>query len=265
MDYVLFNNQYNKENLNLIVNRINEVEVNSNIYLISDEKWANQNVKFINTQKLVIKKLPDSLDGIVIPKILILNELVKNGIIENFIHITSDTVILKKFSEIENIISQNKINIMNINSYKLSYGYSYFDNITYLDEISDLFIEHASESGNYFGNLNKHETELSILKQIQKIKKDYFNLLPALPLESSVAFDPLGYGRYLLGSNFFKNKIFPGNYRFIDEDIGAELSSGRLKLKINNNKISSKWNDKNFTLLSVRSFWNHKLMKLLLK
>jgi hypothetical protein len=264
MDYVLFNSKKNQDKSNLILNRIVDIEENPKIFLITDDELPKNNYTNINIEKLVSRDIFNLFKNYRVPSLYIFKELISKGIVGSFIHMSSDTILLKSYEEIKHLTARNKINITDINNYKLSYGYSYFDNSEYIHEICDLYSKFIIDSYKFFGSFHNEETELKILKQIQKDNKYYFNILPTLPLSTDTVFDPAGYGRFLQGQKFYKNKILPGNFRFIEEHIGAELSSRRLDLKITNNKISAKWNNQSFEISSIRSFWNDSLIKVFL-
>lgn len=259
MNYVLFQENYLKQQLIPIVNKIYSTDLQSKVYIISKEKWKYKNVKTLDPKVLQEEKFENSMLGYFYPKIFIFKKLIKQNIIDSLVHFEADTILLKSFKETKKTIIKEKINITDLQLNQFSYGYLYLDNLSLLEEICDKYMSIVTSKKDIIKNNN---LELINLKKIYNSYPNMFNLLPVLPNSHNLSYDPGGYGRYLLGSGLYLNKIMPGKYRFIDEQVGTEISSKRLSIKLINNKVKTEWNNKKFELVSLRSYMNSNLLKI---
>ena len=261
MNYVLIlENNFSNE-LNHIVKKIKTTDSESNIYTISPIQIDIKNVINISIDKILSKRILNKYHKDQIPKIFIFNQVLSKEILNKFIHFDSDVLLLKSFKESEHLITKNKINLTDLQLSRFSYGYSYFDNPNVVSQTVDLLDKLYSDHLQTNKEVEKRNMELDMIKKVYRISPNLFSLIPTLPIDSKLVFDPESYGRYLLGKSFFKNKFLPGKYRYLDEKIGKEISSKRLKLNISDNNLEAIWNNHEFELATIKSFFNPRLLK----
>ena len=67
-----------------------------------------------------------------------------------------------------------------------------------------------------------------------KISNEFFslfNILPTIPLNSDIVFDPSSFGQFLDGTHLHPKKFYSQRYINLNEYVGTEVSSKRMKIK----------------------------------
>ena len=95
-------------------------------------------------------------------------------------------------------------------------------------------------------------SEMDLLGMVSKQNKDMFNLLPNLPYNSNIIFDPLTYGQYLDGTEAFPKKFYSGKYLNRNDVVAVEIYAKRISFKFAKNKPSVKWNNKTYYLANLK-------------
>ena len=261
MNYVLVLDNNVPNELNHIIKNIKTNDSESKIYTLSPIQINVKNVINISFDKILAKEVLTKYQKNQIPKIFLFKEILSKEILSKFIHFDTDVLLLKSFNDTKHLIVKNKINLTNLQFSRFSFGYSYFDNHNVICQAVDLLDKLYSDSAQINKKLEKRNMELDMIKKVYRVAPEIFSLIPTLPFDSKLVFDPGSYGRYLLGQSFFKNKFLPGRYRYLDEEIGKEISSKRLKLKISDNNLEPIWNNHAFQLATIKSYFNPKLFK----
>jgi len=263
MNYILIQQNYETEVLDKIINNILNLESVNNVILVTKEKWKKRKYTTIQKSDLISNTLIELYNPFGIPRILILKQIFEKFELDHAVHFDEDVLLLKRYNEIKSLFIKNKINLTSLNYSKISYGFSFFDNTELLEDINKKFVNNLLIYYKKQDLDKKKVTEDKILKDIYFSNKHLFNLLPVIPLDHNVVFDPISYGRYLSGSSSIKKKIMPGNYRYLDEEVGIDIAAKRLNIDIKNNDLKLKWNNKSFELASLKTFGNKKLMNIL--
>lgn len=251
MNYLLFHIGKLPKHFYTCVNNILSVDSQAKIYLGTDTKVSIKGVNVVDINEfdyLVDKKEKilstyrntqlenNPLWYTSFLRIYALRVVAEHFGIKKFIHFDNDILIYEPFYRLEEcgLVNSNKINITELNSNNLVFGYSYFDNFQNLDFLEGFFDkvlnDHKSLANNY--NRGAPLNEMRVLKLAQNFKPDYFSILPSLPYESDFLFDPASYGQFLNGTNNNRgNYIFKRRSISTDHIVGRELKSKRISVK----------------------------------
>lgn len=262
MNYILIQHHYETEILDKIINNIINLESANNVILVTNEKWKKRKYNTIPKSELISNSLIKAYKPLGVPRILILKQIFEKFQLNKAVHFDEDVLLLKRFYEIKSLLVKNKINITSVNFSKFSYGFSYFDSIEILEDINKKYLENCLFYSKKLEFDKKRVTEGKILKNIYFSNNNLFNILPVIPLEHNVVFDPISYGRYLIASSSIKKKIMPGIYRYLDEEVGIDISAKRLNIYIKKNDLKLEWNNKSFELAALKTFGNKKLINI---
>ena len=129
------------------------------------------------------------------------------------------------------------------------FGYSLIQNYDIFNEICKLLDKKIEEGIKKDWDFNNFipPTEMDLLAMIYKEKGNLFNLLPVLPYDSSIIFDPLSYGMYIDGSHTSPRKFYSRRYIDFNDEIGVELFSKRIKITMYISCVLSKARKSKFT------------------
>ena len=173
--------------------------------------------------------------------------------INSFIHFDNDVLIYKNFNQVKNSFDNSKFNITPASEKLCIFGYSYIHDLRPINLINQKIIETA-EFGikhNWQFNYGKPLNEMSFIGTIQKDYPELFNLLPIFPYDTKYPFDPAGYGQFLDGTFCSPKKFYSGVYANINEYIGREIISKRIKVRFKNNKPQVIWKNQSFELVNL--------------
>ena len=260
--------------MDITVNSILTVDKDAKIYLCSDQKihFHNiekfQNIEIINLEDVVsdqtnkIKKYDifkgtifesNPLWGRALLRIFYLRDIQKELNLKNVIHFDNDILIYKPYEEIKEYFHSSKFNITPASHNRLIFGYSLIQNYDIFNEICKLLDKKIEEGIKKDWDFNNFipPTEMDLLAMIYKENSNLFNLLPVLPYDSSIIFDPLSYGMYIDGSHTSPRKFYSRRYVDFNDQIGVELFSKRIKTKFVNNNPVVYWNNKTFDMSNM--------------
>mgnify|MGYP001237317548 CR=1 FL=1 len=280
MNYVFVAIDYSPKYLKYALNSIQSIDQESKVFVFSNQKIEFKNVEIININEIKSEYI-DRFNSLNIYKnsifennplwktsslrVLYLNE-VKNLInINSFVHVDNDVIIYKSFDEIKSVFDEGKLNITSSNLKSIIYGYSYYGKNLNQNLISSQFINEVEFgiADNWMFNNGKPLNEMQILSRISKNKPEIFNHLNILPYDgSNILFDPSSYGQYLDGTHNKPKKIFRKGHFSLNDYIGTEIISGRIKVKFKNNMPFVIWNKQKFFLanLHIHSKRLHKFL-----
>lgn len=269
MHYILVLIGYFPEYINFTINSILSVDKNSKIIICTDQNidLKSNRLDIINTKDLnsiLLKVLNDlniyensifnqnPLWSTSLKRIFYLEAVMKYANLSNCIHFDNDVIIYKSFDEIKKVFEQDKINITSYNDKKLVFGYSYFPNENLLNTLCKNIIALLVDSkiNNWEANNGKPYNEMELLSLSRRSDKKNFKLLPSLPYESEVLFDPAGYGQYLDGTHARPYHFLKKRFASIENPIGVEIISKRIKVR-NLNQPLVIWNNKKFELANL--------------
>ena len=268
MNYVLVLINYKPDYLIHTINTILSVDKDAKIYLLSDKKIEYKNIEFINLHDINSKNASEFLSLDIYKtsifeenplwktaslRVFYLSEILDYLKINSFVHFDNDVLIYKSFSEIENKIIKRKFNITQSNSKNLVFGYSYIDNNKEIRKISDLVLEQIKLGlkNNWSSNNGKPENEMQLLGSVYKKNIDLFNLLPILPYDSDIIFDPSSYGQFIDGTHNKPKKFYNKGFTSLNTIIGNEIVSKRLKVKFKDNKPTVVWKNNIYEIANL--------------
>tara|TARA_B110000008_G_scaffold279169_1_gene325218 strand:- start:61 stop:930 length:870 start_codon:yes stop_codon:yes gene_type:complete len=270
MNYVLILIDYLPEYLHFVVNSILSVDRDAKIYICGNTNPGFQNTEFINIEDLnsvhanefIEKKIysktlfesnPLWLTSVL--RVFYLERFVKNVISNDVVHFDNDILIYKSINNINSdLISSNKLNITPASPKKLIFGYSIIKNSKPLSTIcSDINqIADFGIQNNWIINNGKPLNEMQFLGNIYSENKSTISLLPTLPYDSNIIFDPSNYGQYFDGTHtkprkfLSKKEIYNQN-----EDIDREIKVKRIKPIFKNGEPFVLWNRRKFDLINL--------------
>ena len=93
--------------------------------------------------------------------------------------------------------------------------------------------------------------EMDLLGMVYRQETTLFNLLPILPYDSSIIFDPLSYGMYIDGTHTEPRKFYTKRKVDFNDLIGVELYSKRIKTKFIDNNPLVYWDNKTFKMSNL--------------
>lgn len=271
MNYLLFHIGELPHHLYTCINNILSVDGQAKIFLVSDKKTNIKNVNVININEfdyLVDKKNQilsmykatqletNPLWYTSFLRVFALMTISRNYQLKKFVHFDNDVLIYEPFNKIEDsgVIRKNKINITQINNKNLIFGYSYFENIQNTEYLNDFFENVLDNHKEFADNFNRgnYMNEMKILNLAAENKPDYFSILPSLPYQSKVIFDPASYGQFLNGTHVKRGNFFlKRRYISTNHIVGKELKSKRIMVKFNNNRPIVTFDDKSFKLMNL--------------
>ena len=261
MNYLFYCENSVPDYLKFTLNSVLSVDKDAKIYLCSRKSPKFKNVEFIsqdevisnNTKKLLSKNL---LDKNSISRIFILHDIQRELNIKDFVHLDNDVVIYKPFNELKKIFEDNKVNVTKPSNSKILFGYSYFDSIEILDTVKKKFIEliKFGISTSWSFNYGVPYSEFDILGKIFDQNRELVNLLPILPYENEILFDPSSYGHFLDGTETHPKKFIRGRYINHDHYVGREVKSKRIKIKFKKNKPIVIWKNQIYQLANLHLY-----------
>ena len=91
---------------------------------------------------------------------------------------------------------------------------------------------------------------MEIMKLVELKNPNIFNLLPSLPFQNQILFDPAGYGQYIDGTHTNPKKLFKRGYTSIYDPVGVEILAKRVKVQFNK-KPFVLWEGNKFNLSNL--------------
>ena len=250
MNYLLFHLGKIPKHFYTCVNNILSIDKDAKIFVLTDNDLKLNAVEILNIndlKTLLLKKEEilsiyknthlesNPLWYTSFLRVFGLKEASEHYQINKFIHFDNDVLIYKSFSEINklNVIKKNKINITQIDETKLVFGYSYFDSSESIKILAEYFDKVLNQYKYFVDSFHKGKplTEMRIMKLAQDTNPNLFSILPSLPYESSIIFDPASYGQYLNGTHLKRgNYIFKRRWISTNHIVGRELKSKRVEV-----------------------------------
>lgn len=240
--------------IGLTINNILNIDKDANIYLLTDQKIDNKNIKVLNFfetdlverlnfLKNIFSELNMSANPLWVTSLLRIYSLksLKDFFqISSFVHFDTDVIIYRAFKDIEKVYNfdSKSISITQNDLNNLVFGYSYFPNTNLIDSLLIKLSKNLSEIEN-LQNIyarGREITEMRHLGILFEMFPQMFSLLPILPYEDNdIIFDPAGYGQYLNGTHLKRgNYIFKRRWISMNHLVGAELKSKRVRCKFKN-------------------------------
>lgn len=270
MNYVLIAIGGIPSHIKYTVNTILSVEEDPNIFLCTDKKIdfkyknlnninlkdvSSKNIEYVKSLKIFNNTIFESnpLWESSLLRVFYLESLKKYLGINSFVHFDNDVLIYKNFNQVKNNLVNSKFNITPASEKLCIFGYSYIHDVEPINLINQKIIETA-EFGikhNWQFNYGKPFNEMSFLGTVQKDYPELFNLLPIFPYDTKYPFDPAGYGQFLDGTFVHPKKLYSGVYANINEYIGREIISKRIKVRFKNNMPQVIWNNQSFELVNL--------------
>lgn len=269
MNYVLILINYFPEYIFYVLNSILSVDKDATVYIAhNDIKKINyKNIVEINLNEIESEYLKrfNELDVFKntifennplwitsVQRIFYLDQIIKDLNLSNTVHFDNDILIYKPFAEIESTINKDTINITSYNSKKLIFGYSYFQNGKLSDYLSKEILKEYENGidNNWINNNEKPLNEMEIMKLVELKNPNIFNLLPSLPFQNQILFDPAGYGQYIDGTHTNPKKLFKRGYTSIYDPVGVEILAKRVKVQFNK-KPFVLWEGNKFNLSNL--------------
>jgi len=283
MNYILFYYGEIPEHIEFALNSILSTDQNAQIYFCTNQKYSKKNINYINFNEFkdleekkieidsLLKNTPlqnNPLWSTSLIRIFVLKKIVEELNINEFVHFDTDILIYKSFEEIEKNYKFNKrkLNITLLDSEHVIFGYSYFPTLQIVRNIHDNF-ENIFKNYDFYKNKYSNGRVFNEMKMMHITKQEnpeIFSLLPTTPYKnSSLLFDPAGYGQFLDGAHLNRgNFYFKRRYISLNSEVGRELKSKRIKLQFKNNLPSVFFNSKKFELcnLHIHSKRLHKFL-----
>ena len=271
MNYLLFHVGELPKHFYTCVNNILSVDKQARIYLASDKKINIKNVKVVNInefdsleykKKQILSMYKDTnlamnpLWYTSFLRVFALITVSRNIELKQFVHFDNDVLIYEPFYKIDEkrVISKNKINITQNDEKNLVFGYSYFDsyeNLNYLNDFFEKVLNNHTEFANNF-NRGKNLNEMRILSLALEHNPNSFSILPSLPYQGEIIFDPASYGQFLNGTDLKRgNHIFKRRYISTNQTVGRELKSKRISVKFENGRPVVIFENKPFDLMNL--------------
>lgn len=249
MNYLFFYYNEIPTYVKLCLNNILNLDKNANIFLATDQKIENKNIKVLNIlQTDLIEKFELIKDNFKVfnydshnplwasslLRIFALKSLKDYFRLDSFVHFDTDVLIYKSFNDIQDYYKfpGKKISITQRDSKNLVFGYSYFPNSESIDWLVNKLDKNLLNVKN-LQNIYTRGIEIPEMRHLGILYEFYpemFNLLPILPYENSqIIFDPASYGQYLNGTHLKRgNYIFKRRWVSMNHIVGSELKSKRI-------------------------------------
>ncbi len=268
MNYVLVSIGTIPDYIRNSINSILTVDKDAKIYLCTDQKIKFQNIKIIDLKEIVsdqtIKiKENDIFKGTIFEgnplwstsllRIFYLRDAQKNLNLKNVIHFDNDILIYKSYEELKDFFEPSSFSITPSSRNRLIFGYSFIPTFEILNNLCNSLDNKIQEGIKKDWGFNNFipPNEMDLLGMIYKENNLLFNLLPTLPYDSSVIFDPLSYGMYIDGSHTYPRKFYSRRSVNFNDIIGVELFSKRIKTKFINNRPVVYWNNEVFEMSNL--------------
>ena len=268
MNYTFVLIDYEPDYFKYVINTVLSVDKNAEIYILSNKKINYKNTNYINLNDIYSDKIKEYLSLNVYKnsifhdnplwktsslRVLYLNEIKKYLNIKSFVHLDNDILIYKPFEEIQHLMNQNRFNITQSNSKTLIFGYSYFGENEEFEDIANLFIEKIKYGikNEWKFNNGKPLNEMQLLAAIYNDTKGFFKLLPSLPYQSDIIFDPASYGQYLDGTHAHPKKWYRKGHFNQNDYVGVEIISKRIKINFSDKQPVVKWEGRNYNLANL--------------
>ncbi len=279
MNYVLISTGIIPEYIKYTINTILSVDKDAHIIIGTDKKTKLKNVEIVYLNDLIsaqtqnignlitYDKTSNENHGVMngsLLRIFYLRDLQKELGLDQFIHFDNDVLIYKPYQEIQESFDINKFNITPSSQRRLIFGFSFVPKFQALNQLCESLQKKIIEGhkNDWPENSKTLPNEEDLLGMLYQEQKDLFNLLPNLPYESGIVFDPISYGQYIDGSKSYPRKIYSRRSINFNETVGIELYSKRIKLKFKNNNPIVLWDGKKYELsnLHIKSKRFHKFL-----
>ncbi len=268
MNYVLVSIGTIPSYITKTINSILSIDKDSKIFLGTDQKIKFKNVEIIDLKDIVSDqtnkiKQDDIFKGTIFEgnplwitsllRIFYLRDIQKKLNLKNVIHFDNDILIYKPYEELNNYFDSSRFNITPCNQNRLIFGYSFIAKYEILDNLCNFLDKKIEEGVNKEWGFNNFTppNEMDLLGMIYNDNNSIFNLLPILPYDSPTIFDPLSYGMYIDGSHAYPRKIYSRRSINLNDTIGIELFSKRIKTKFVNNRPVVYWNNQIFEMSNL--------------
>lgn len=264
MNYLFFNIGKIPNYLIHSIYSVKQRDKNSNIFLLSDSKFDNNDVNHIDINKVNDKRInfikslnyfdnwsSNLLWEASLLRIFYLYEFAKYLKIKSFVHFDNDVVLYKSFEEVENLNDRNRFNITPLTNNFLVFGYSFIENLELYDDICEKILKIYQNSSSYENEYynGKKIIEMKALYIVYNENPDLFNLLPIHPKQNSkYIFDPASYGQFLSGTH---NKKLSKKFTDIEHILGPDLRTKNLKPKYKNSNASVDFEGRNIELVNL--------------
>ena len=264
MDYLFYHSGKIPNYLKYSLESVKKSDTDSNIFLACNQEYKQPGVQVIDINKLnnsrieKIKNLryfegwnDNPLWESSMLRIFYLFEIAKFLKIDQFIHFDNDVILYKPFTEIKNLMVNEKFNITPLTNSFLVFGYSFVNNLSIYDEICEKVFKIYNSPDQYEKEYyeGKKIIEMKALYIAYKENPNLFNLLPVHPKDSeNYVFDPASYGQYLSGVH---NKRF--SRKFTDEThiLGSDLKNKYLVPSFKKKKVTVNFKDKDYQLVNL--------------
>jgi hypothetical protein len=187
--------------------------------------------------------------------IFYLEQFVKTIKNKDVVHFDNDVLIYKPIKDVDSdLISPDKLNITPASPKKFVFGYSVIQNPEPLSIICDQINQIADYGieNKWSFNYGKPINEMQFLGEIYSENKNTINLLPTLPYESNIIFDPSNYGQYFDGTHTHPHKLLSRKKVYNqNETIDREIKVKRIKPFFKNGEPFVVWDHKKFQLMNL--------------
>ena len=264
MDYLFYHSGKIPNYLKYSLESVKKSDTDANIFLACDQEYQQPGVEVVDINKLnssrieKIKNLryfkgwsDNPLWESSLLRIFYLYEVAKFLKIDQFVHFDNDVILYKPFTEIKNLLTNQKLNITPLTNSFLVFGYSFVNSLSIYDEICEKVFEIYNSPDRYEKQYyeGKKIIEMKALYIAYKENPNLFNLLPVHPKDSeNYVFDPASYGQYLSGVH---NKRF--SRKFTDEThiLGSDLKNKYLVPSFKKKKVTVNFKDKDYQLVNL--------------
>ncbi len=268
MNYILILIDYSPDYIRYTINTILSIDKDAQIYILSNKKLDYKNTKYINLNDIKSDKISEFLSLDIYEnsifqdnplwktsalRVLYLAEIKKLLNINSYVHFDNDVLIYKPYNEIKQIFQKDKLNITRASFKNIIFGYSFIGEGEYLSKLSDLFLDEIKYgiNHNWAFNNGKPSNEMQMLGSINKKNKNIFNLLPILPYEGDIVFDPSSYGQYIDGTHAKPKKLFQKGHVGLDTFIGVEIVAKRIKVKFKKGLPTLFWDGNEYDIANL--------------
>ena len=268
MNYVLVSIGTIPDYIKKTINSILTVDKDAKIFFCSDQKIQLKDIEIVDLNDIVsdltnkIKKNDIFKDTIYesnplwstsLLRIFYLRDIQKELNLEKLIHFDNDILIYKPYEEIKEYFDLSKFNITPASENRLIFGYSFIPNYEIFNTLChslDKKIDEGIKKDWEFNNFSP-PNEMDLLGMVYRQETTLFNLLPILPYDSSIIFDPLSYGMYIDGTHTEPRKFYSKRKVDFNDLIGVELYSKRIKTKFIDNNPLVYWDNKTFKMSNL--------------
>ena len=268
MNYVLVSIGTIPDYIKKTINSILTVDKDAKIFFCSDQKIQLKDIEIVDLNDIgsdltnKIKKNDIFKDTIYesnplwstsLLRIFYLRDIQKELNLEKLIHFDNDILIYKSYEEIKEYFDLSKFNITPASENRLIFGYSFIPNYEIFNTLChslDKKIDEGIKKDWEFNNFSP-PNEMDLLGMVYRQETTLFNLLPILPYNSSIIFDPLSYGMYIDGTHTEPRKFYSKRKIDFNDLIGVELYSKRIKTKFIDNNPLVYWDNKTFKMSNL--------------